>query len=145
MLAGVMATSGEGNMNAKLYLTIASVIAVLYGIAFVLIPAQMLQPYDVSPEPHVILTLRLLGSAFIGFGLMLWFAREFQDWAAVRGILISAAIADAIGGLIIAWGTMQGTVNGLGWSNVVLYALLVIGALYCLSAGSRAAALTPLR
>ncbi len=74
-------------MNAKLYLTIASVIAVLYGIAFVLIPAQMLQPYDVSPEPHVILTLRLLGSAFIGFGLMLWFAREFQDWAAVRGIL----------------------------------------------------------
>jgi hypothetical protein len=53
-------------MSAKLYLTIAAIIAILYGIAFVLIPAEMLQPYGVQPEPHVILAIRLLGSAFLG-------------------------------------------------------------------------------
>jgi hypothetical protein len=123
-------------MNAKLYLTIAAIIAILYGIAFVLIPAEMLQPYGVLPEPHVILTIRLLGSAFLGFGLILWFARDFQDWSAVRGVLIAIVVGDVIGGLVIAWGTIQGTVNALGWSNVILYALLVLGALYCLSTGS---------
>jgi hypothetical protein len=123
-------------MSAKLYLTIAAIIAILYGIAFVLIPAEMLQPYGVLPEPHVILTIRLLGSAFLGFGLILWFARDFQDWSAVRGVLIANTVADAVGGVVIAWGTIQGTVNALGWSNVILYALLVLGALYCLSVGS---------
>jgi uncharacterized membrane protein YfcA len=124
-------------MNIKVYLTIAAIIAILYGIAFVLIPAEMLQPYGVLPEPHVILAIRLLGSAFLGFGLILWFARDFQDWAAVRGILIASVVGDGVGGLVIAWGTIQGTVNTLGWLNVILYALLVLGALYCLSTGSR--------
>jgi uncharacterized membrane protein YfcA len=124
-------------MSAKLYLTIAAVIAILYGIAFVVIPAEMLQPYGMLPEPHVILAIRLLGSAFLSFGLILWFARDFQDWSAVRGVLIGTVVGDAIGGLVIAWDTIQGTVNTLGWANVVLYALLVLGALYCLSMGSR--------
>jgi hypothetical protein len=124
-------------MNIKVYLTIAAIIAILYGIAFVLIPAEMLQPYGVLPEPHVILAIRLLGSAFLGFGLILWFARDFQDWAAVRGILIASVVGDGVGGLVIAWGTIQSTVNTLGWLNVILYALLVLGALYCLSTGSR--------
>ena len=124
-------------MSAKLYLTIAAIIAILYGIAFVLIPAEMLQPYSVQPEPHVILAIRLLGSAFLGYGLILWFARDFQDWSSVRSILIAIVVGDVIGGLVIAWGTIQGTVNTLGWLNVILYALLVLGALYCLSTGSR--------
>jgi uncharacterized membrane protein YfcA len=124
-------------MSAKLYLTIAAVIAILYGIAFVVIPAEMLQPYGTLPEPHVILAIRLLGLAFLSFGLILWFARDFQDWSAVRGVLIGTVVGDAIGGLVIAWATIQGTVNTLGWANVVLYALLVLGALYCLSMGSR--------
>jgi hypothetical protein len=124
-------------MSAKLYLTIAAIIAILYGIAFVLIPAEMLQPYGVLPEPHVILTIRLLGSAFLGYGLILWFARDFQDWSSVRSIFTAIVVGDAVGGLVIAWGTVQGTVNTLGWANVVLYGLLVLGALYCLSMGSR--------
>ena len=127
-------------MSTKLYLTIAAVIAIAYGIAFVLIPAEMLQPYGVSPEPHVILAIRLLGAAFIGLGLVYAFARSFQDWVAVRSVLIAIVVADAVGGLVIAMGTIQGTVNTLGWGNVVLYALLAVGALYCLSSGSRAPA-----
>ena len=124
-------------MSAKLYLTIAAIIAILYGIAFVLIPAEMIQPYGVQPEPHVILAFRLLGSAFLGFGLILWFAKDFQDWSAVRGVLTGVAVGDAVGGLVIALGTIQGAANALGWLNVILYALLVLGALYCLSTGSR--------
>ncbi len=55
--------------------------------------------------------------------------RSFEDWVAVRSVLIAIVVADAVGGLVIAMGTIQGTVNTLGWGNVVLYALLAVGAL----------------
>ncbi len=87
-------------MSSKLYLTIAAVLAILYGIGFVLIPAKMGELYGVQPEPHAILNVQYFGSALLAWGVIMWFARDL-DWAAVRGVLIGSVVGDAVGGLLI--------------------------------------------
>ena len=70
-------------------------------------------------------------------GVIFWLARDFADWAAVRGVLIGAVVGDAIGLLVNLWGTMQGLMNGLAQSSTIVHVLLLLGALYCLATGSR--------
>ena len=123
-------------MSSKLYLTIAAVLAILYGIGFVLVPAKMGELYGVQPEPHAILNVQYFGSALLAWGVILWFARDL-DWAAVRGVLIGSVVGDAVGGLLSVWGISQGLVNAFGWTSVVIYVLLLLGGLYFLSTGSR--------
>jgi len=122
-------------MSSKLYLTIAAVLAILYGIGFVLIPAKMGELYGVQPEPHAILNVQYFGSALLAWGVIMWFARDL-DWAAVRGVLIGSVVGDAVGGLLSVWGISQGLVNAFGWTSVVIYVLLLLGALYFLKPAS---------
>jgi hypothetical protein len=74
-------------MDTKLYLTIAAIIALLYTFAFLLIPEGMSEAFSGFVEPHATLNLRFLGGANLAWGLILWFAR---DWERYRACLIRA-------------------------------------------------------
>jgi len=52
----------------------------------------------------------------------------------------SAGVFSGRGGVNLL-GTFQGLLNGMAWSSTVIYALLLVGALYCLSAGPEASGL----
>ncbi len=122
-------------MSAKIFLTISAVLAILYGLGFVLIPASSLAVYGVAPEPHVVLNTQFFGSALLGIGVILWFAKDFRDWDAVRGVLIANVVVDVVGVLINLWGTFQGLLNAMAWSSTIVYVLLLAGSIYCLSIG----------
>ena len=120
-------------MNAKSYLTISAILAIIYGLSFELFPGQVTEMFGVTPEAHITLNLRFFGAALLGLGATHWLAKDFADWAAVRGVLIGAVVGDAVILLVNLWGTYRGLVNGLAWSSTVVAALLLIGALYCLT------------
>ncbi len=122
-------------MSAKLFLTISAVLAILYGLAFVLIPSQMAPIYGVPADPHSALNLQFFGSALIALAVVNWFARDFRDWDAVRGVLIADVVSDIVGGGVNLLGTFQGLLNGMAWTSTLIYALLLVGALYCVWAG----------
>ena len=122
-------------MTSKNYLLIVAIVAVLYGLAFVLIPGPFTALYGVPPEPHTILAAQYFGSALIGLGVIYWFAKDFADESAVRGVLMGTVASTVIGGIIAIWGEISGAANPLGWTSVVVYALLLLGALYCLLMG----------
>ena len=124
-------------MTAKLYLTISAIIAVLFGIGFILIPARMGELYGVIQNGTSILNIRFFGSALLSIAVISWLARDFRDWDAVRAVLIGSVVGDVFGGLVNLWGTFRGVMNGLAWSTTILYVLLLLGALYCLYTGSR--------
>ena len=132
----------EEAMNAKLFLTINAVIAVLYGLAFVFIPTAMLSVYGAPPQPHAALNLQFFGSALIMIGVIAWFAREFHDWDAIRGVLIALVIGDVVGGGVNLLGTLQGLLNGMAWTSTLVYLLLLIGAVYCLLTAPEASGTT---
>jgi len=123
-------------MDSRLYLTISAIILLLYGIGFAAIPADVGGLYGVPPEPHVLMADRFFGSTLLAVGVITWFARDL-DWAAVRGVLIGGIVGDVVGGLLSVWAIVEGLVNAFGWTSVVIYVLLLLGALYFLSPGSR--------
>jgi FtsH-binding integral membrane protein len=127
---------GGREMSAKTYLTIASVIAVLFGLAFLLAPTAASSVYGVPADAHTSLILQFFGSTLVGIGAVQWVAKDFRDWDAVRGILIAAIVGDALGLIVNLLGTFQGLLNGMAWTTTIIYVLLIIGAVYCLSAGA---------
>jgi uncharacterized protein YjeT (DUF2065 family) len=129
-------------MNAKTLLTISAVIAVLFGLAFVLAPTAAGSIYGMPAEPHTALNLQFFGSVLIGIAVVNWFAKDFADWEAVRGVMIANVIGDAVGGGVNLLGTFQGLINSMGWTSTIIYALLIIGFLYCLLTGRETSAVT---
>jgi hypothetical protein len=120
-------------MASRLYLTIAGVAAVVYGLGFVLIPAPLVALFGAPPQPYVLLNARLFGAVLLAVGVIEWFARDFREGDAVRGVLIGALIGDGLVGLINVWGTLDGLLNALAWTSTIVLALLLIGAGSCLA------------
>jgi hypothetical protein len=83
-------------MDTKLYLTIAAVVAILYALGFLLIPVEASLFFSGFAEPRAILNMRFCGAAVLAWGLIVWFARDFRDWAAVRGVLIASVVGLAV-------------------------------------------------
>jgi Na+-driven multidrug efflux pump len=122
-------------MTTKMFLTIAAIVGILYGLAFVLFPGPFIALFGSPPEPHAIVNAQFFGSALIGIGVVGWFARDFRDASAVRGVLIALVATTVVGGLVAIGGVLSGAINALGWTSVLVYVLLLAGSLYCLSMG----------
>jgi ABC-type Fe3+-siderophore transport system permease subunit len=124
-------------MTSRTLLTITAVVAILYGLTFLLVPDTINALYGVPSAPHIALYTRFFGSALLGLGVITWFAKDFRSWDAIRGVLIGIAVTTAIGGLIALFAVVTGLSNAMTWTSVVVYALLLAGAVYWLSQGER--------
>jgi hypothetical protein len=123
----------EGAMGARLYLTVAAVVAILYAIAFLIFPVQASLFFSGFAEARAVLYLRFCGAAVLAWGLIVWFARNFQDWQAVRSILIASIVGLVANIIITIWATLEGWLNTNAWGSAVVLVLLLIGAAYELS------------
>jgi hypothetical protein len=122
-------------MKARLYFTVIAVLGIVYGLAFVFVPTTMGAIYGVAPNPEAALNSQFFGSALIWLAVISWFAREFRDWDAIRGLLIAAVVGCVVGGGVNLVGTFAGLLNGMAWTSTLLYVVLIVWALYCLSTG----------
>jgi hypothetical protein len=120
-------------MSVRLYLTIAAVVAILYALAFLIIPIQASLFFSDFAEARAVLYLRFCGAAVLAWGLIVWFARDFEEWRAVRGVLIGSIVGLAVNLLITIWATLAGWLNANSWGSAVVLALLLVGAVYEIS------------
>jgi hypothetical protein len=113
-------------MNTRTVLTVASVIAFIFGLGLVLMPAFMGTLYGTGTAPNQLLLGRLFGSTLLGFGVINWLTRD-SDYAVVRPILLGNLVGDAVGLLVCLMGTLGGVMNSMGWLSVVIYLVLILG------------------
>jgi hypothetical protein len=118
-------------MTFKLVCIINSVVALGFGIAFVIAAEPTMAMYAIEGAPGMtpggLLIVNLLGAAFIGFGVVSLQARDAADSVARRAIALGFVVGNVIGAVMAILGVTSGTVNTLGWSTVVIYALLAAG------------------
>jgi O-antigen/teichoic acid export membrane protein len=133
----VIENHGEEIMDTKFYLTIASIVAFLYALAFLLIPVQASLFFSSFAEPRAVLYLRFCGAAVLAWGLIVWFARDFQGWQAVRSVLIATVVGLALNIVINVWATLEGWLNANAWGSTVVLALLLLGCAYQIAFGAR--------
>ena len=124
-------------MSARLYLTIAATVAILYGLAFLVMPVTTSLFFTDFAEARAVLYLRFCGAAVLAWGLIVWFARDFQDWYPVRCVLINSIVGLVVNIIITVWATLTEWLNAKAWGSAVVLVLLLIGAVYQLSIGDR--------
>jgi len=118
-------------MRLATFLSIVGVVAILFGIGFLLAPAALLGQYGiVVADPHTIFMARFFGAALIELGVLVWIAREIVDPLGRRAIVLAGLIGNTAGFLVALTGQLNGAVNALGWSTVLIYALFAVGFAY---------------
>lgn len=119
-------------MTYRNILSIAAIIAFIFGLGFILMPRQLVSFYGVELNAAGLLIAQLYGAALLGYGLLNWLGRSLKDASAQQTILTSNLAADALGLVFSLIGQLGGVpgINALGWSTVLLYLLLTAGFAY---------------
>ena len=114
-------------MKLKSLMIINAIVAIVFGVMFVIVPVKAYSFYDITANEQLILMGRLFGAALIGFATLTWMARNATDSDARRAIVLSLFIADSIGFVGALIGQINNVANALGWSTVAIYLLLALG------------------
>lgn len=113
-------------MKLKTLFIIHTIVALFFGLAFLFAPETSLVPYGVTTNVTGLSLGRLLGAAYLGFGLIAWFARNSEESEARRAIVSGFSFGFAIGCVASIYSQLNGASNALGWLNVVVYLLLAL-------------------
>jgi hypothetical protein len=113
-------------MNIKTLMIINAIVAVVFGIAFILVPAQMSSLYGVTADEPQKYIGQLFGAALIGFAILTWSARNAADSDARKAIVLALFIGDGIGFIIALIAQLGNVVNEVGWSTVAIYLILAL-------------------
>ena len=113
-------------MRLTLTMTVTAVGSLLFGLAYLLVPASLASLYGITIDPsspHP----RYFGSALVGFAAVLWLARKVPSGRALRAILVGAFVASITGLFVAVVQALDVIGNTLEWSTVVIYFLLTVG------------------
>jgi hypothetical protein len=114
-------------MPLRTLLLIAGLIALLFGIGFLLTPRSVLALYGVAGDPTVVLMARFFGAALVQLGLVLYLIRDVADPRTQRGVVLGSFMGSLAGFVVALTGQFWGLVNSFGWSTVAIYGLLLLG------------------
>jgi len=117
-------------MKLKILMIVNSIVAIVFGVLFVIIPDQVLSLYGFGEgvaNPQLIYMCQLFGVSLIGLGLLTWIAKNAADSEARKAIVLALFVSDIIGFVVALINQINNVVNALGWSTVAIYLLLAIG------------------
>lgn len=118
-------------MKRNVFMLIVAIVALIFGLAFLIIPVQALSLYGVKPDILASFMTRYFGSALVGVGILLLAVRMSETReAAIKGGTLGL-LALTVTGLIVAiWDLIAGSSNNFIWVNIAVYGLLSIGFAY---------------
>ena len=114
-------------MKLKTLLVINAILLVLFGFPSILAPEALAKPYGVTLDPVAKHNVQTLGAYYLGLAVLSWMARKVTDSNALRAILLAFFISYSIATIIGIIDLLSVPWNALGWSNIVLYLLLISG------------------
>jgi hypothetical protein len=114
-------------MTRAPFMLLHAILALAFGVGFVLAPAPLLALYGVATDAGGTFMARLFGAAAIQIGLVAWLARNDIDTVSRRAVQLGYAGGLAIAFIIAFLGQLAGLFNALGWSTVILFLLLCVG------------------
>lgn len=114
-------------MKLSVLFIITAIIAIVFGVVFVIIPEQAYSLYGIESNMMLNYMGQLFGAALIAIGLIAWGSRNAADSDARKAIIFSFFIADTIGFVIALIGQLNQVVNAVGWTTVIIYLLLALG------------------
>lgn len=97
------------------------VVEAIFGIGFIFAPALLMGPMGVTLDETSTTFARMLGSALISFPVLLFFARKSDKAEFKKGVVYSMLIYLLISTIILLITQLNGLMNAMGWSIVILH------------------------
>jgi hypothetical protein len=114
-------------MKLNSFLVLATIVAAVFGLAFLIVPSQLVAMYGVTLAPATEVIGRIAGSVILGFAIVFWGARNGSGAEVFKAAMMAGLIANALDALILLHATVTGLLNGLGWLQVMINGALAIG------------------
>jgi hypothetical protein len=114
-------------MNGQTFTSAAVVVSAVTGIAALLAPAQLAGVFGATLDDVRSALTRLLGSAYLGYAAIVWFARDVRDIAAWRAIAIGNLVSWALSAVVTAAGVATGLAGTQSWLLVALEVVFTAG------------------
>ena len=111
---------------------VESIISLLFGLGFVLMPKDVLDMYEVDLSDNGYHVTKLFGAAFILIALVLWFIKDIEKSDLRQNLSVSFIIGNGLGAILSLLNIFDDDTdaNGLEWLNVFLYGLMAAGFAY---------------
>mgnify|MGYP001572507112 CR=1 FL=1 len=106
-------------MKLRTVLVANSVVALLFGLGFLIFPAQVLSVYGLTTDTAGLLVGRFFGAALLGYAVLSWLFRDVGDPEARRAIVLTQFIQFGAG-LVVAFVGWTATPK-FNWLNVLIY------------------------
>jgi hypothetical protein len=114
-------------MKLNSFLMLATIVAAVFGLAFLIGPSQLVALYGVTLTPSTEVICRIAGSVILGFAIVFWGARNGSGAETFKAMMLAGLIANGLDCLILLHATITGLVNGLGWLQVLINGALAVG------------------
>ena len=118
-------------MTTKFFFIAQALVSLVYGLQLLFVPT-MLEAVFTSQTLEVSGVLDILsrgyGTLLIGVGIGYWAAREAGASIARRALLLLPIIGNTLVTIVHIRAILQGTENALGWTTVLLTAVLAVWA-----------------
>jgi hypothetical protein len=128
-------------MKLSTFAIITTVLAAAFGLAFIFMPARVGTFYGVSQDTTGLWVSRYFGGALLFIAMIYWSYSHVSPAAkSWPKLLIFSIIYDLIQLILTTMALLSGVGNSMGWSTVVLYAVLALGCVYFLGVCNKARA-----
>jgi hypothetical protein len=128
-------------MKLSTFAMIITILAAAFGLAFIFIPAQVATFYGLSLDAGGLWVSRYFGASLLFIAMIYWSYSHVSPAAkSWPKLLIFSIIYDVIQLILTTIALLSGVGNSMGWSSVILYAVLAIGSLYFLGECKKARA-----
>jgi hypothetical protein len=114
-------------MNRSRFFVIASMLGLVFGLAFLLAPAQLTSFYGMTLDPAGQWIGRFLGAQLVGLAIITWAARNTPTGGALSAVMIGNLVGSTIALALAVLQGITGIGNALVWSTAVVYAFLAAG------------------
>jgi hypothetical protein len=105
-------------------------LAFTFGLAFLFIPQQFIAFYGLHANPDGLVFTRSLGGALVGLGFIVFLVSKSKDRNALRGLVVGGLVLHIANGITDYLAVTEGTIDQVGYSIVLLHAVLALGFLY---------------
>lgn len=114
-------------MKLSLIMIINAIVALIFGVAFVLAPTATGSLYGLEPDEPLKYIVQLFGAALLSIGVLTWLAKNAAESDTLRAIVLALFVGNAVGFIVALMGQLAGVVNALGWLSVAIYLVLALG------------------
>jgi hypothetical protein len=102
------------------------IVEAIFGIGFLFVPGLMMDPMGVTLDETSTTFVRLFGSLIISIPVLLFFARKSASSEFKRGVVYSVFIYLLASTIILLITQLNGLMNAMGWSIVILHFVFML-------------------